>query len=115
MILFARATKTADDMSVETIVEECSERKMESALKRTWKASELRRRYIQSEYLHARCIARIYVLVLNFPFYYYLFFFVISLPGYFPVLRDEALKRRIKSRLLNISVTSEAITKVRES
>lgn len=114
MILFARAIETADDMSVETIAEECSERKIESALKRTWKASELRRHYIQSEYLHARCIARIYVLVLNFPFYYYLFFF-----RYFHIpdisLSCETLKRRVKSRLLNISVTSGAITKVRES
>lgn len=41
MILFARAIETGDDMSVETIVEECSERKMEFApLKRTWKSSE---------------------------------------------------------------------------
>lgn len=69
---------------------------------------------IQSEYLHARRIAWIYALVLKFPFYYYLFFIVISVPWYF-LLPGKREVLKLRAKLLNISVTNEAITKVRGS
>lgn len=114
MILFTGATETGDDMSVATIVEECSEQKMKSALKRTWKPSELRHRHIQSEYLHAWCITH------GFMYLFWIFHFIIIIsffslfpfPGISLFCETKHLSRRAKSRLLNISVTSEAITKV---
>jgi len=81
---------------------------MKSTLKRIWKSLDRWCRYIQSA-----C-----TMSLGFIHLFWIFHFIIIIIIFFVVSlseRSEALKPGIKSRLLNISVTSEVITKVRES